>query len=147
MSATGEGGMTAESPSGWTVDTLRADVLGRLGELDKRYEQRFDAQEKAVITALRSAQEAVSKAETATEKRFEGVNEFRSSLSDLTATMMPRAESTARWSALAERVDKLEKAFAADSGRNKGLSDGWGYVVGAIGAIGAVVAIILAFNN
>lgn len=122
-------------------------MLGRLGELDKRYEQRFDAQEKAVGAALRSAQEAVAKAETATEKRFDAVNEFRQSLNDMTNTMMPRAESTARWSAVAERVDKLEKAFAADSGRSKGLTDGWGYVIGAVGAIAAVIAIILAFNN
>lgn len=138
--------MTAESPSGWTVDTLRADVLGRLNELDKRYEQRFIAQEKAVVAALQAAKEAVNKAETATEKRFEGVNEFRSSLSDLTATMMPRSESTARWSALADRVNKLESNMDLIHGRGKGLSDTWGYVVGAIGAIGAVVAIILAFN-
>lgn len=140
----GEGGMTAESPSGWTTDTLRADVLGRLGELDKRYEQRFEAQEKAVISALHAAKEAVSKAEVATEKRFEGVNEFRSSLSDLTATMMPRAESTARWSALAERVDKMEKAIAADSGRNKGINDSWGYLVAAIGLAVGIIGIILA---
>lgn len=147
MSMAGEGGMTAESPSGWTTDTLRADVLGRLGELDKRYEQRFEAQEKAVVAAITAADRAVGKAETATEKRFDGVNEFRASLSDLTATMMPRQEAMVQINNLAERINKLEAFINMSHGRGKGLSDTWGYVVGAIASATAIVAVILSFNN
>ena len=146
MSGTGEGGMTAESPSGWTVDTLRADILGRLGELDKRYEQRFEAQEKAVAAALQAAKEAVTKAETAAEKRFDSVNEFRASLADQAANLMPRNEVTVIIASLAERVNKLEAGHDISTGRGKGLADSWGYLVGAIGAVAAVVAVIFAVN-
>jgi phosphopantetheinyl transferase (holo-ACP synthase) len=65
-----------------------ADRLIRavIAEQDKRYEQRFEAQERATATALAStkeatvaalaaAKEAVIKAEAAAEKRFEGLNE------------------------------------------------------------------------
>jgi len=73
--------------------TLRDHLLALMAEKDKRDEQRFEAQEKAVrdallaaekavAAALTTAKEAVAKAETATEKRFESVNEFRSALTD-----------------------------------------------------------------
>ena len=39
--------------------------------------ERFDAQEKAMARALMAAEPAVLKAEAASEKRFESVNEFR----------------------------------------------------------------------
>jgi hypothetical protein len=59
-----------------------------LSERDQRYSERFDAQEKAVAAALAAAKEAVIKAEVATEKRLEGVNEFRQSLEDQQKTFV-----------------------------------------------------------
>jgi uncharacterized membrane protein (UPF0136 family) len=87
-------------------------------ERDRRYEQRFEAsstamtaafvaQQAAITAALAAADRAVTKAELATEKRFEAVNEFRGSLSDLTSTMMTRTESTVLIGALTEKVELL----------------------------------------
>lgn len=81
-------------------------------ETDRRHQEGMAAQAKAVDAALAAAKEAVVKAETATEKRFEGVNEFRSSLSDLTATMMSRAEANARIDALAARIEQVQTTAA-----------------------------------
>lgn len=82
------GGETDQNVSGWTTDTLKAHVdrqfalLDQLrAEADKRYEQRFQSQEKAI-----------DKSDTATDKRFEGVNEFRQTLSDQTARFLTRDE-------------------------------------------------------
>jgi tetrahydromethanopterin S-methyltransferase subunit G len=72
-----------ESKVGNGADRLIRAVIA---EQDKRYEQRFEAQERATATALAStkeatvaalasAKEAVIKAEAAAEKRFEGFNE------------------------------------------------------------------------
>jgi hypothetical protein len=72
-------------------------------ERDRRYEQRFEAQEKAVDTAmvaaekavnaaLAAAKEAVNKAEISQDKRNLEQNEFRGQLKDQAATLMPRAE-------------------------------------------------------
>lgn len=77
-----------------------------LAEKDKGYEQRFNAQEKAVNAALIAAKEAVEKAEAAASKRFDSVNEFRQTLSDQTATFIPRPEYT-------QRLDSLEKSIGA----------------------------------
>ncbi len=57
-----------------------------------RTEQRFAAQEKALILALASLKEAFDKFERAQEKRFESVNEFRGQLKDQAGTFVTRAE-------------------------------------------------------
>ncbi len=85
-------GETEKEVSGWTVDTLHNHISDLMRAADKRYEQRFDAQEKAVKDALASADRAVNKAETASEKRLDSVNEFRKTLSDQTGTFLTRAE-------------------------------------------------------
>ncbi|HXJ37752.1 MAG TPA: hypothetical protein VNH18_00665, partial [Bryobacteraceae bacterium] len=105
-------GETRDEESGWTVDTLHA----LMNEREVRYEQRFQAQqkalqdallaaEKAVSTAMASADRAVMKAEIAAEKRFEGLNELRGAMSDQAARLMPRAEAEVSFTAIREKVD------------------------------------------
>ncbi len=89
-------GETRESESGWTTTTSQALVLRLLEEFDKRYQQRFEGQQQAVEVALNAvnrefhehlanaraetqaalmaAEKAITKAERATEKRFECVS-------------------------------------------------------------------------
>lgn len=102
-----------------------------LTERDVRYQQRFEAQTSAINAALQAAKEAVIKAENATERRFEAVNEFRQTLSDQAGTFVSRAE----YNALKERMDRGE-------GRGSGLSAGWGYIVGAGGLIVVAIAVV-----
>jgi len=96
-------------------------------EKDKRYEQRFQAQEQAIAIALSrvdlefheriksvreetqaaldSADKAIMKSEIAADKRFEGANKFREQLSDQAASFMPRKEADVRMEALGEKID------------------------------------------
>jgi hypothetical protein len=78
-------------------------------ERDRRYEDRFKAMDEKTTLALASSEKAVTKAEIATEKRFDAVNEFRGSLSDLTSTMIPRAEANARFEALDSKNEDMKK--------------------------------------
>jgi len=155
-------GETGDSESGWTVDTLRAHMQQRIDDLvrmlDERYatqtratERAFEAQQTAMQTAmtaadtavskaLESAEKAVTKAESAAEKRFDAVNEFRQTLSDQAATLMPRAESKSRHAAAAEKIDDLSTKIDKAEGRGSGLSAGWGYLVGALGVAAAIYA-------
>jgi hypothetical protein len=59
VSRSGEGrlsrskaGEVMDEKSTWTVDTVKEHVVAIMDERDKRYEQRFEAQQKAVDTAL-----------------------------------------------------------------------------------------------
>lgn len=177
MAGTGAGGgETAKEPSGFTVDTLQTLVNSVLNERDRRYEQRFIAQEQAVKlaldrvdkefhehlaqvraethAALDAADKAIAKAEAATEKRFESVNEFRAQLSDQTRTFMPRAESIQRHEQTAEKVAALENRHSADvalinsrldlnTGRGIGIEKGWSLLIGLAGLVGGIIAIIV----
>jgi hypothetical protein len=92
----------------------KLEAVGKISdERDRRYEDRFEAIEEKTTLALNASDKAVTKAELATEKRFEGVNEFRGSLTDLTSTMMPRSEASARFEALDNKNEDLKKEVAS----------------------------------
>lgn len=127
--------------------SLSKQLDDRQSLTDRRNEERFVAGEKAVNAALIAAKEAVLKAETSADKRFESVNEFRQTLSDQTKTFISRVESEAklesfnnRLSDTVARLDKLE-------GRSIGMNAGWAYIVGAVGLAATIISIILVFNN
>lgn len=109
------------------LDGLRDLLLSRLKELeqngkssdkalrdlfeerDRRYEDRFRAQDEKTTLALTASKEAIGKAETATEKRFESVNEFRGTLSDQARLQLPRAEADERFKNMADKLEELKR--------------------------------------
>ena len=78
-----------------------------INEHDRQYQQRFEAQEKALAAALSSAKEAVDKANAASEKRFDSVNEFRNSLKDQAAAFLPRPEYAASQKQVADQISAI----------------------------------------
>jgi len=138
---------------GWTVDTAMAHLLSLLADAEKRNEARFKAAEQtvnlqfgaqrdAVNTAMASADRAVQKAETAAEKRFESVNEFRNTLADQQRNLMPRSEVTVMMSAMQEKINALEKTIDGMHAERLGMRGGWGYAVGVVGFVLTVVTLI-----
>jgi hypothetical protein len=128
-----------------SLAALKAAAEAAQAATDLRYQQRFEAQsdaltaaflsqqtamqtaftvaEKAVQAALAAADRAVSKAELAADKRFEALNELRSMLNDMVATLMTRVEALQRFEANASkqeaqnaRIDQIEGRFNTLSG-------------------------------
>jgi len=86
---------------------IRGEIEGIhavLSEREKRYEQRFLDQERAVNAALTAAKEAVDKAEKAHERRLDLLNEFRAQSQDEQTKFATREALQA----LLERIGKLE---------------------------------------
>jgi len=79
-----------------------------INEHDRQYQQRFEAQEKALAAALSSAKEAVDKANAASEKRFDSVNEFRNSLKDQASAFLPRPEYAASQKQLSDQISAIQ---------------------------------------
>ena len=129
-------GETEQNISGWSVDTLHSHLIRMMNaqrqlmdERDIRYQQRFDASQKALEAALASQQRSITdtltaaerdqirrdtaverdqaRRDAANEKRFDSVNEFRKTLTDQAATFMPRGEAEAIVSTLSERMQAL----------------------------------------
>ncbi len=91
-----------------------------------------EAQKSLVLQAQQSAAEAVRKAETAMEKRFDSVNEFRAQLSDQARTFLPRPEFDVQHLAMSSRIAALEKSINDIQGRRSGVTEGWGWAVAAV---------------
>jgi hypothetical protein len=152
-----------------------AYITTLLAEMDLRYQQRFDAAnkaveaafmaqqtamqtaltaaEKAVQSALSAAEKAVTKAEVAAEKRFDGVNEFRKAYQDIIALQMPRIEVENRLLAVTEKIDDMKRGFLVDIGELRkanyhveGQSSGTRNTWNFIqSAIGMIVGLIVAY--
>jgi vacuolar-type H+-ATPase subunit E/Vma4 len=108
---------------------------------------RFEAQEKAVNAALTSAERAVSKAEMASEKRFESVNEFRAALGDSSRLLMPRSEAEQRISALDKMIGDLKTTVEAKDNKGIGISAGLMMVVVGISVIVNIVMVLYYIGN
>lgn len=117
------------------------------GEISLReyVDVRFEAQEKAVQAALDSAQRAVSKAEAASEKRFESVNEFRSALGDSARLLMPRSEAEQAFKTMNDKIDLITSRVNAREEQGKGLSQGWVFLISAVSLAGAIFGMVAFF--
>ncbi len=134
--------MTKDQSSGagsglvWTHDTLRQHLLSVMDERDRRYEQRFQAQQDAMDAALVAAKEALAKNDAVLEARLQLLNEFRAAMSDRDRDFIPRTEVEVRMRAVEKRVDSME-------GKADGSWRTWAYVSGAVAvliALGALAA-------
>lgn len=135
----------SETHDQWTVETLRQYILSLLREMDERHEQRFNSQKELVASALSSADKAVMKAETAAEKRFDSVNEFRSLVNDQQRTLMPRLEAEIVAKALNDKIDLLTRLLAEARGQQKGVSMSVVIVGSAMTLIISIVVAALRF--
>jgi hypothetical protein len=119
------------------------------------YRTLIDSQADKVALALAASDKAVSKAETANEKRFEGINEFRGQLGDLSNTLMPRSEANQLATSLSARMDAsiksietsltdLKSRLDRQEGKSGGYSAGAGALVAGIGVIATLITIVTA---
>ena len=111
------------------IVSLKDHFKTLLSDEKLRVNERFELQDRAVQSALASAERAVSKAETATDKRFESMNEFRSALSDQTKDFMSRREYDVAHQNLVDKIDNLGKIINANQGRGAGYNQSWGIFV------------------
>lgn len=127
--------------------SLRQYVDMRFDEQAKALAAALSSQRAATAAELSSSKEAVAKAETATEKRFENSNEWRNTIETLQRTYMPRTESEGHWRTVDEKVDVLTSRIAAIEQRGRGRGDAWAYLVGGVGLVAAVIGIVFALTR
>lgn len=144
---------TSPNGSGWTFKYF--DRL--IHETDRRYEERFEgqekavaaalaAQEKAVAAALAAAALAVDKAEANSEKWRANANEWRAAMNDRETAFPSKLEIDAKLNAIDKQIADLKKSRDSSEGRIGGVSASWGYLIGAIGLVATVIAIVTALN-
>jgi hypothetical protein len=113
------------------------DLRRLVEESDLRYQQRYDAQTKAldaarvaadlaVQAALVAAEKAVSKAEVAAEKRFDVVSEKVDDVKNSTSA----------------QIAAIQSQLATMAGRGAGAGALWGYIAAGIFLVIAVVTFV-----
>ena len=123
---------------------LRIDALDKLTEAKfAMVRSMIESHAEKAALALSAADKAISKADHATEKRFESVNEFRQTLSDQTKSFISRIEFEALRDASAARVADLSSRLDKIEGKSVGLNAGWAYLIGAITIAGAVASLVV----
>lgn len=146
--------MTEDTTGGWTLLTLKeymeALVDGAKGEAvghAMHDDNRFLALEHATAVAMTAAEKATTKAEAATEKRFDAVNEFRGQLSDQAATLVGRPEYLAAHDSITDKISALNTRITEHLGSERGaqVTKGNLYVTMAAG-VGVVSAVAAAFS-
>ena len=134
------------------IKELERRIMLLIAEREKQYTQRFAAEEKArsvalvaaeraVQSALTAAKEAVIKAELASEKRFDSVNEFRGQLKDQQQTLMPRIEAEARFKSIEDKIDAMKGSSSA------GANHLWGIIATALVTLATVIGAIAVFRH
>lgn len=137
--------MAETKATGWTLESLAQHMLTLISEHDKRYEERHQAQKELVALALVSAKEAVTKAETASDRRFEGVNEFRATLADQQRTLMPRQEVELLIKNMSSRLDSIDDTVQKSQAGRSGAYGGWLAAVGVVGFVIMVAVFVMTF--
>lgn len=96
------------------IDGIRTELESQ----SKLGKERLEGIQRETKLAADASERAIAKAETANEKRFEALNEFRASLSDQTSSFLPREVAEAQFAEvrrsiaeLTERLAKLDKAL------------------------------------
>lgn len=153
------------------INDLRTAESERINQMFTSHKEYFDSKfiaqkdmsdailrerDAKLVDKFESLATAINKAETATEKRFEGVNEFRATLSDQQKTFLTAAEYKSAHQNLVdlvnasakttadtiltqkERIDKIENM-------KTGGQSTWMMIVGIVAFISALFSIVLHF--
>ena len=104
-------------------------------------EAAFVAERDARHAALMAAKDALAKAELATEKRFESVNEFRATLSDQARELMPRNEAQTLINALSTKLNDLNDRLNRREGTGSGMEKSWAALIAVVGIVIALGAL------
>jgi hypothetical protein len=125
------------------IDLSAFKVL--MNEKDARYALRADTQDKAVAAALETSKTAVNKAELATEKRLEGLNELKGMAENQARTFARAEEVKLVQAGFDKRLDDLSRLVAQRAAAGTGMKDLGAVLIGAGGV--AIAAIALFFHH
>lgn len=135
-------------------ENLRSHIDQQIGQI----REALSAAQRESDIRFQASEKAIEKAEVATEKRFESVNEFRSQLGDQTATFTPREVHDSEIGTLRGQVEEV-KALAqsakdqavgrseAKEGISKSTALAMAIVSAGIAGLGIVVTVVLAANG
>ena len=139
------------------MDVSLKEFLERvLSEMDRRYEQRFEAQQLATSAALASTERALTAALSATEKSSTLAMEANRILAlkaeEFADQKLATHNSIKPWVeslivAQSERISGCEKRISRFENREEGMSLTSKIVISAVGFVATIVSLYFAFHR
>ena len=105
-------------------------LLALIKNLDEKLGLLISAQKEGVKTAMDAAEKAVTKAEVASDKRFEGLNELRGMASDWRTEFARQTTVDLQVKGLTDKIDSIRSAL-------------WTYLIGGVMAGAAVATLVV----
>jgi hypothetical protein len=105
------------------LDQRFGAVYVKAADLQTLFRQRMDDADSSIKLALAAAETAVNKAETAAEKRFDSVNEFRKTLSDQTASFVTKDRFQGLDEKVSDLASRLDRGEGSSGGRREYMID------------------------
>jgi ribosome-associated translation inhibitor RaiA len=130
-------------PSNAVLDTKIDGLRGEVKALDRHLTAEIGRVAEAARLAVNESKAAVTKAETATERRLEALNELRSIVADYQTNLLPRQEANTRFTAIDAAISKLEKAVEKTTGVGVGLSTAGQILLGGVAILAVIASIYL----
>jgi hypothetical protein len=135
------------------IASIQSDLAGLrelMQETDKRYAERFQAQEKFHAAALAASEKQVALAEANAEKWRANANEWRGAMDDREGKFVLKDSLGPELSALHKEVDVLRENAQLTAGKGAGMTTMWGYVTAAVTLLISVLGafgIVLHFSK
>jgi hypothetical protein len=124
----------------WTLESLYTHLSALIAASNRENALRADALESTTTAQARAAKEAVEKAHTSMERRFENTNEWRSTLSDVMGKMMMRTDFDAAHSTLTAKTESMVE-FVRE--RQNSMISRLQLIEGKASGIGATLTVIM----
>jgi hypothetical protein len=132
--------LKAVPSSEWTLESLYTHLSALIAASDRKNGVRVDALESAITGQALAAKEAVEKAQTSLERRFENTNEWRATLNDVMGKMMVRTDFEAANSTLTAKTESMVE-FVRE--RQNTMISRLQLIEGKASGIGATLTVIM----
>jgi hypothetical protein len=119
------------NPKGWTFAAFETYV-----------EASINALKEATGIAMAASEKAITKAETADDKRFSLLNEFRATTNDQQKNFANKEQTEFRLNAIDKEVNELKISKGVDKGKGQGI---WFVVAGIAWFITTAIAVFAIF--
>lgn len=105
-------------------------LMARIMALDEKFGLLIQAQKEGVKTAMDAAEKAVAKAETAADRRFEGLNELRGMAADWRTEFARQSTVDLQIKGITDKLDNVRSSL-------------WAYLVGGVVAGAAIATLVV----
>lgn len=128
-------------------DATLDSILRILDAHDARHSERLTALQEMMKISLEAHSQLAERTETSFEKRLEAMNHFRNEFRSLVGGLATKKEVELMYHSLNEAIQVQRSRLDIQEGKGKGLSLGWGYLIGVVSLIAGIASTFMVLSR